>query len=67
MEKRRYNKKLLTLLFSDDEVITANTENNLQKAAHKLNQIITEYGLTIPVQKTRSMVFKGRDPIRVRL
>jgi len=32
---------------------------NLQKAAHKLNQIITEYGLIISVQKTKSMAFKG--------
>jgi hypothetical protein len=24
----------------------ADTENNLQKAAHKLNQLISEYGLT---------------------
>jgi hypothetical protein len=31
---------------------------------HKLNQIITEYGLNISEQKTKSMAFKGRDPIR---
>jgi len=49
------------LLFAD-QVIIADTEDNLQKAAHKLNQIITEYGLTISVQKTISMAFKGRDP-----
>ena len=36
------------------------------KAAYKLNQIITEYGLTIPVQKTKSMAFKGRDPVRIK-
>ena len=30
-------------------------EDNLQKAAHELNQIITEYGLTISVQKTKLM------------
>jgi len=46
------------LLFADDQVIKADTEDNLQKAAHKLNQIMTEYGLTIPVQKTKSMAFK---------
>ena len=40
-----------TLLFADDHVIIADTEDNLQKAAHKVNQIITEYGLTMPVQK----------------
>ena len=42
-------------------------EQNLQKAAHKLNQIITEYGLTISVQKTKSMAFKGRDPVRTKI
>jgi len=55
------------LLFADDQVIIADTEDNLQKAAHKLNQIITEYGLTISVQKTKSMAFKGRDPVRTKI
>ena len=55
------------LLFADDEVIIADTEDNLQKAAHKLNQIITEYGLTISVQKTKSMAFKGQDPVRTEI
>jgi hypothetical protein len=50
---------LLTLLFADDQVIISNTDGNLQKAAHKLNQIITEYGLTIFVQGAKSVVFKG--------
>ena len=27
-------------------------------------QIIIEYGLTISVQKKKSMAFKGRDPVR---
>ena len=35
--------------------------------AHKLNRLITEYGLTISVQKTKSMAFKGRDPIRTKI
>ena len=54
-------------LFVDDQVIIADTEDNLQKAAHKLNQIITEYGLTISVQKTKSMAFQGRDPVRTKI
>ena len=52
------------MLFADDQVIIANGEDNLQRAAHKLNQIITEYGLTISVQKTKSMAFRGGDPVR---
>ena len=47
------NQQLSTLQFADDQVIIADTEDNLQEAAHKLNQIITEYGLTISVQKTK--------------
>jgi len=61
------NRQLSTLLFADDQVIIADTENNLQKAAYKLNQIITEYGLTISVQKTKSMAFEGRDPVRTKI
>jgi hypothetical protein len=41
------NIQLLTLLFADDKVIIFNTEDNLQKVAHKLNKIIAEYGLII--------------------
>ena len=58
------NQQLSTLLFADDQVIMADTDDNLQKATRKLNQIITEYGLTVSVQKTKSMAFKGRDPVR---
>jgi len=61
------NQQLSTSLFADDQVIIADTENNLQKAAHKLNQIITEYGLTISVQKTKSMAFKVQDPVRTKI
>jgi hypothetical protein len=45
----------------------SNTEDNLQKAAHKLNKIITENSLPIFVQKTKSMAFKGRDPFRSKI
>ena len=61
------NQHLSTLLFADDQIIIADTEDNLQKGAHELNQIITEYGLTIPVQKTKWMAFKGRDPVRTKI
>jgi len=45
------NQQLSTLLFADDQVVIADIEDNFQKAAHKLNRLITEYGLTISVQK----------------
>jgi hypothetical protein len=43
--------------------ITSNTKDNLQKAANKLNQIITEYDLIISAQRSKSMAFTGRYPI----
>ena len=65
MAKSRH--KLWTLLFEDDQVIIADPEDNLQKVAHKLNQIMTEYGLTISVQKTKSLAFKRRDQVRIKI
>jgi len=59
--------QLSVLLFADDQVIIADTEDNLQKAVHKLNQIITKYGLTISVRKTKVMAFKWRDPVRTKI
>ena len=60
------NQQLSKPLFADDQVIIADTEHNLQKHARKLNQIITEYGLTISLQKTKLMVFKRRDSVRTK-
>jgi transcription initiation factor TFIIIB Brf1 subunit/transcription initiation factor TFIIB len=58
---------LSTLLFADDQVIIADTEDNLQKAAHELNRLITEYGLPMSVQKRKSVEFKGQDPVRTKI
>jgi hypothetical protein len=41
--------------------------DNLQKVARKLKQLITEYVLTVSVQKIKSMAFKGRDPVRTKI
>jgi hypothetical protein len=50
---------LSTLIFADDQVVTADTEDNLQKAAHKLIRLTTEHGLTIlSVQKTKPVAYK---------
>ena len=61
------NQQLSMLLFANDQVIIADTEDNLQKAAHKMNQVITGYFLTLSVQKTKWMAFKGQDPVRTKI
>ena len=55
------------LLFADEQFIIADTEDNLQKTAHKLNQIITQCDLNTSVQRTKSLAFKGRDPVRTKI
>jgi hypothetical protein len=41
------NQQLLTLLLANDQLIISSTEDILQKAAYKLNKIITEHSLTL--------------------
>ena len=43
--------------------MVSKTEDNLQDVAHKLNHIITVHVLTISVQKTELMAFKGREQV----
>jgi hypothetical protein len=61
------NTEIKTLLFADDQVIMAESENLLQKSAHKLEKITSKYGLTISANKTKTMSFRGRDPIRSKI
>ena len=58
---RSKNQQLLTLLFADDQVIISETEEYLQKAAYKLNQIIKNT-VYLSVEKTIQMSFKEREP-----
>ena len=61
------NQLPFTLLFAYDQVIISIMEDNLQKAAYRLNQIITEHDLTISIQKTKLMTFKGQDSARSKI
>jgi hypothetical protein len=40
---------------------------NLLEPPHPNAEILAEYGLTISVQKIKSMAFKGRDPVRTKI
>jgi len=51
-------------IYSHSQVVIANTEDNLQRVAYNLNQVITEHILTISVQKIKLVAFKVREPPR---
>jgi hypothetical protein len=57
----------IKLLFAEEQVIIAHTEDSLQKSAHELNRLIIEYDIPISVRKTKSMAFEGRDPVRTKI
>jgi 23S rRNA U2552 (ribose-2'-O)-methylase RlmE/FtsJ len=42
------------LLSANDQVTISNTEDNLQRAAYKLYEIMTEHGLITSVQKNKT-------------
>jgi hypothetical protein len=54
--------KITTILFADDQLIIADSEDKLHFASHKLNKILRKYGLTISVEKSKVMAFRGREP-----
>lgn len=61
------NKNIQTILYADDQVVIADSEDTLQKSVYKLQLITEKYGLKISSNKTKTMAFKGRDPIRSKI
>ena len=45
----------------------ADSEDNLQKSVHKLQLTADKYGLKISSTKTKTMAFKGRNPVRSKI
>jgi hypothetical protein len=59
--------KLNTILFADDQVVIANSDDNLQRGLHALHQTVQAFGMKISHQKTKIMAFKGTEPIRSKI
>jgi hypothetical protein len=58
------DRKLNTILFADDQVVIANSEDNLQRGLHALHQTVQTFGMKISHQRSNIMAFKGTEPIR---
>jgi hypothetical protein len=56
-----------TLLSADDRVILANSEDNLQRAMHRLNLISKDYNMRIPIDRTKVLALRGKDPIKIKI
>jgi len=47
------------ILYADDQILTATSEDDLQTMAHNLNLIARKYKMTISSAKTKSMAMWG--------
>jgi hypothetical protein len=59
--------KLNTILFADDQVIIANSEDNLQRGVFTLNSTLKRFGMTISCKKSKVMAFIGQEPVRCKI
>jgi len=48
-----------TILYADDHILMATSEDDLQTVAHLLNLIARKYKMTISSTKTKSMIMWG--------
>jgi hypothetical protein len=60
------NIEINTLLFADGQVILANSEDNLQRAIHRLH-VIRKYYNRISIDKTKVLALRGKDPIKIKI
>jgi hypothetical protein len=65
----KYFKELIfsTLLFADDQLIIADTKDNLQRAVYLLYSISKEYNLEIATSKTKVFGFTGTNNLRAKI
>ena len=55
------------LLFADDQIVILSNEDDLQNSNYLLDKISLGYNMKISIFKTKSMAFKGKDPVRTKL
>jgi hypothetical protein len=61
------NRKYInTILYADDQILMATSEDELQKTAYHLNLIARKYNMTISSTKTKSMALWGNQIQRVK-
>jgi hypothetical protein len=65
-DKTNTKKEMNTFLFVDYQAIIAESDTLLQKSTHRLESIISEYGLTISTSKIIQWYLEEERPIEAR-
>jgi hypothetical protein len=55
------------MLFADDQVLLAKSDDDLQYSVHNLNKIAYEFSMEINTEKTRVLANRGMEPIRSKI
>jgi hypothetical protein len=58
---------LNTLLFADDQVVLADSEDNLQRAVYKLSNIAHKYNWKISAKETKVSAFVEMNSLRTKI
>jgi hypothetical protein len=61
------NVNIDTMLFVDDQVFLAKSEDDLQYSVCNLNKIASQFSMEMNVEKTRVMAFRRTEPIRSKI
>ena len=48
-------------------LIAVDSEDALPISIHKLETVTSRYGLNVSKNKMKTMAFKGRDPVRIKI
>ena len=56
-----------TIFFANDQALFQSSEDDLQRAIYKLQQLCQHYNMKISTAKTKTMVFKGMEHIRTKI
>jgi hypothetical protein len=55
------------MLFADDQVLLAKSEDDLQYSVDNLNKKASEFSMEINTEKSRVMAFRVMEPIRSKI
>ena len=56
-----------TILYADDQILMATSEDDLQTMAYRLNLTVRKYKMTISSTKTKAMAMWGNHIQRVKI
>jgi hypothetical protein len=56
-----------TLLFADEQVLIATSEDELQQAIYNLQKTVSDFDMSMSIEKTKIMAFSGKDPVRSKI